>query len=182
MEIILITLWISLQLLWLFKTKYWINIWYFNILMLLFYISIQSALRTFRKVEECCLIFEINLSMILVTSIKYVRTEWRSSIWISLVIFLALHFCLYISLSICLFVLLSSCLHAYMPILLPSFSFFPFPLLSFPIPFLLSPFSFLSFFLPIFHLNLTYIISINFDSTFRPRVSIVQHMPNLGQY
>ena len=65
------------------------------------------------------------------------------------------------------------------------FSFFPFPLLSFPFPFLLSPFSFLSFFsvfLPIFYLNLTYIISINFDSTFRPKVSIVQHMPNLGQY
>ena len=155
--------------------------------MLLFCISIQSALRTFRKVEECCLIFEINLSMILVTSIKYVRTEWRSLIWISLVIFLALHFCLYISLSICLFVLLSSCIHAYLPILLPSFSLFlfPFSFFLFPFPFLLSPFSFLSFFslfLPIFHLNLIYIKSINFDSTFRPRVSIVQHMPNLGQY
>ena len=143
-EIILISLWISLQLLWFFKTKYWINIWYFNILMLLFYISIQSALRTFRKVEECCLIFEINLSMILVTLIKYVRTEWRNSIWISLVIFLALHFCLYISLSICLFVLLSSCIYAYMPILLPSFSLFPFPFFLFPFSFLLFP-SFLFF-------------------------------------
>ena len=118
-------------------------------------------------------------------------------VFISALVFAYLSSFLHVSTHICL----SS-------FLLFPFSFFPFPLLSFPIPFLLPsfllsfPFSlfpfylflfpsscllfpsfpFFSVFLPIFYLNLTYIISINFDSTFRPKVSIVQHMPNLGQY